>query len=266
MSLGSDVKITNENEPLNLKKDDYNNLIKQVIESGVISNNDWLEQDKLLASDGASDDWFGISVSIDRDYAIIGAMRDDDNGAESGSAYIFKRTGTTWTQEAKLLASDGEFSDCFGFSVSISGNRVVIGALGDDTFIGSAYVFSRVDHPPNIPVIGGPNSGKPGTSYDFTFNAVEPDGDDVRYIINWGDTTSNTTIFAPSGTNVTVSHTWATEGEYTITAKAEDEFGLIGPEATKTVTMPRSREVQQMLFYRLLEHFPILQKILNLIK
>jgi hypothetical protein len=133
--------ILSKNETLNMKNDERNNLIKQVIEGGVILKGNWLEQDKLLASDGAERDWFGLSVSIDGDYAIVGAYLDDDNGEHSGSAYIFKRSGTAWTEQAKLLASDGEYWDHFGYSVSIDGDYAIVGADGGDG--GSAYVFKR---------------------------------------------------------------------------------------------------------------------------
>ncbi|MCH7566943.1 MAG: choice-of-anchor D domain-containing protein, partial [Nitrospirae bacterium] len=66
---------------------------------------------KITASDGAVNDNFGSSVSISGDYAVVGAMGDDDNGTDAGSAYVFKRTGTSWAQEAKLLASDGAADD-----------------------------------------------------------------------------------------------------------------------------------------------------------
>jgi len=108
----------------------------------------WTEQDKLLASDGAEDDHFGGSVSIDDNYAIIGAHLDDDNGDDSGSAYVFKCDGATWTQQAKLLASDGKTGDLFGYSVSISGGYAIVGAYCDNYFgfnSGSAYIFKRDD-------------------------------------------------------------------------------------------------------------------------
>ena len=99
---------------------------------------------KLLPSDGAASGRFGNSVSISGDYAIVGTKGDDG----TGSAYVFKRTGTSWAQEAKLLASDGAVGDLFGESVSISGDYAVVGALGDDdngSESGSAYVFKRDD-------------------------------------------------------------------------------------------------------------------------
>jgi len=106
----------------------------------------WTQQAKLLASDGYSSDDFGFSVSIDGEYTIVGAYGDSDNGYQSGSAYIFKRNGEIWTQQAKLLASDGYDNDCFGVSVSIDGEYVIVGAIYDDdngSNSGSAYIFKR---------------------------------------------------------------------------------------------------------------------------
>ncbi len=106
----------------------------------------WTQQQKLTASDGvgggtAVGDLFGWSAAISGDYAVIGAFADDDNGDASGSAYIFRRSGSTWTQQQKLTASDGTANDIFGAAVAISGDYVIIGAQGDGA--GSAYVFQR---------------------------------------------------------------------------------------------------------------------------
>jgi hypothetical protein len=106
----------------------------------------WEEQAKLLASDGAANDLFGYSVSISGDYVIVGAPYDNDKGFDSGSAYIFKRDGTIWTQQQNLTASDGAALDYFGCSVSISGDYTIVGAHQDDdkgTDSGSAYIFKR---------------------------------------------------------------------------------------------------------------------------
>jgi hypothetical protein len=103
----------------------------------------WTQQTKLHASDGAAGDWFGWSVSLDGNTALVSAPDDDDNGDIAGSAYVFTRTGTTWSQQAKLLASDGAGGDEFGYSVSLSGDTALIGAIGDDSTRGSAYVFTR---------------------------------------------------------------------------------------------------------------------------
>ena len=112
----------------------------------VRSGTTWTQQAKLLASDGAAGDEFGFSVAVSGDTAVVGAFRDDDKGTESGSAYVFVRSGTTWTQQAKLLASDGRLFDIFGISIAVSGDTVVVGASFDDdngSASGSAYVFAR---------------------------------------------------------------------------------------------------------------------------
>jgi hypothetical protein len=106
----------------------------------------WSEEQKLLSSDGAAQDQFGYNIAIDGDTVLIGAWLDNDNGFDSGSAYVFTRTDATWTQQAKLIASDGALNDEFGFAVSLDGNTALIGAIGDDdngVDSGSAYVFTR---------------------------------------------------------------------------------------------------------------------------
>ena len=107
----------------------------------------WIQQQKLLPSDSALDDTFGLCVSLDGDTALIGSGWDDnENGVDAGSAYVFTRTGTTCTQQAKLLALDGAAGDCFGASVALSGDNALIGAVFDDdngVDSGSAYMFTR---------------------------------------------------------------------------------------------------------------------------
>ncbi|MDP8239591.1 MAG: T9SS type A sorting domain-containing protein [Candidatus Hatepunaea meridiana] len=105
---------------------------------------DWTQQVKLTANDAAEYDYFGYSVSIDDDYAVIGARGNDDDGEDSGSAYIFVRDGDDWREQAKLTADDAAARDYFGFSVSISGDYSVVGAYGnndDGEDSGSAYIF-----------------------------------------------------------------------------------------------------------------------------
>ena len=106
----------------------------------------WTEEAKITPSDAAAGDNFGYSVSLDGDRALIGAFRDDDTGGDSGSTYVFRFDGTTWIEEAKLTASDAAAGDWFGHSVSLEGDRALIGAFGDadaGVLTGSAYVFHR---------------------------------------------------------------------------------------------------------------------------
>jgi len=97
---------------------------------------------KLLATDGAAGDYFGCQVDIDGNNAVIGAYQDDDNGSESGAAYLFD--ATTGEQLHKLVPDQGAVGDNFGFDVAISGELAVIGAIGNGTPScneGCGYVF-----------------------------------------------------------------------------------------------------------------------------
>ncbi len=134
------------------------------------TNNTWSQQAKLVASDGAAVDFFGKSVAIDGDYIIIGA----ENNLTKGAAYIFLRTGTTWAQQAKLTDPVSAVGDEFGSSVSISGEYVVIGALGDDSYTGSAYIFQRTG------AVWGPKvklTAPSGDTFDYFGESVSISGD-----------------------------------------------------------------------------------------
>ncbi len=186
--------------------------------SGII----WTYQQKLLASDGTEYDEFGFSVSLSGNTALIGAVRDDDF---KGSAYVFTRSGTTWSQQAKLIASDGAAVDCFGRRVSLDNDIALIGAPSDDdngAQSGSAYIFEQPNQPPNPPTIHGPASGKVGQLYSYTFNSTDPDGDEVYYFVDWGDTASGWLGPFVSGVEVTLQHTWNRTDVYYILADAKD--------------------------------------------
>ena len=88
------------------------------------SNGDWTGQQKLAG--GSS------SIAVSDDTAVRG---------RSGSAYVYVRSNGVWSEQQKLTASDGAAEDQFGFSVSIDDDTAVIGAYGDGTFSGSAYVY-----------------------------------------------------------------------------------------------------------------------------
>lgn len=101
----------------------------------------WICQARLTASDGARNDRFGSSVSISGDYAIVGAPGHGD--LDTGAGYIFKRTGKTWVQEAKISYSYVGAGTAVGLSVSLDGDCAVVGAPGDNRNIGAAFIFSR---------------------------------------------------------------------------------------------------------------------------
>ena len=111
------------------------------VQSGTV----WSLQARLVSSDIAVDDFFGWSVALSGDTALVGAYKDDDNGSESGSAYVFTRSGTTWTQHQKLITSDGAGGDRFAWALALEGNTALIGAQDDDqgSSSGSVYVFTE---------------------------------------------------------------------------------------------------------------------------
>jgi hypothetical protein len=263
------VSIDGDTALIGTRDDDDNGINSGSAYIFIRNGTTWSQQTKLHASDGTEGDRFGRSVSIDGDTALIGAWGDDNNGDYSGSAYIFIRNGTTWSQQAKLHASDGTEGDYFGRSVSIDGDTPIIGAYGDDDngdYSGSVYVFTKEipNHPPSAPTIDGTNSGKSGVEYDFVFNSIDPDSYDVRFIINWGDGDNETTTFTSSGTDLTVSHSWATKGTYIISAKAQNEYGAESNLTTFEITIPRSKATIDFLFMRFLEKFQLLHILLQI--
>ncbi len=109
----------------------------------------WGEADRLASSSGAAGDRFGCAVDLDGDTALIGAHAVDTHsgGLNAGAAYVFVRQGTTWVEQAELLASDGAPGDRLGGYVALSGGTAIVSAVRHDTSwlidAGAAYVFVR---------------------------------------------------------------------------------------------------------------------------
>ena len=102
-----------------------------------------LSQTKLIPSDGLTNSRFGHTVDVIPGRAMTGAYADNDNGSNSGSAYIYEYDGATWV-ETKLIASDGQSWDWYGYSVATSGDRAVVGAPRDDdngNSSGALYIY-----------------------------------------------------------------------------------------------------------------------------
>lgn len=108
------------------------------------SGTTWTEQSKLTASDTTANNAFGRSVAIKGDIIVVGARGDADGGLGAGAAYVFQRDGNTWTEQAKLTASDATAMNGFGISVAIEGDTVVIGVgWSTDMDFQAAWVFQR---------------------------------------------------------------------------------------------------------------------------
>ena len=107
----------------------------------------WDKGTRLILINGiASDDWFGKSVALSGDMALIGAPYSDEKGNDSGAAYIFHRMNGLWKEESKLVPTYGASNDYFGDDVALSGYTAIIGSPYDDDVgfnSGSVYVFVR---------------------------------------------------------------------------------------------------------------------------
>jgi hypothetical protein len=153
---------------------------------------------------------------------------------------VFTRTGTTWTRQQKLLASDGAILDYFGCSVSISGDTALIGVSGDDDNgkdSGSAYVFIK----------GGENQSNEPSLADFTWVPSNPeqnqtitfnasasnniDGFILLYEWDW----NNHGKYEESYTAPTTTHSWIQAGNYSVPLQITDNNYVT---CTKTITIP----------------------------
>jgi hypothetical protein len=107
----------------------------------------WGQQQKLVASDGAAFDNFGHSVSVSGDTALVGKVGFPGPPPIAGSVYAFVRSGSTWTEQQKLGASDATAGDRFGAAAAVAGDMALAGAPSDDhvggVHAGSAYVLVR---------------------------------------------------------------------------------------------------------------------------
>jgi hypothetical protein len=196
----------------------------------------WTQQAKLLPSDGTTGDSFGGGVSLSGDTTLVGAGGNDDNGPESGSAYIFVRANETWTQEAKLLASDGSAGDVFGWDVALDHHTALVGAEWDDdngVDSGSAYVFTNMveNQPPVASFFWTPQN--PTANHPVSFDAsasYDPDGTITTYEWDW----NNDGVFEESHATPDAMHSWPQPGAYLVTLRITDDAAAAST-ITKTV-------------------------------
>ena len=126
--------------------------------------------------------------------------------------------------------------------------------------------LDSLNEPPSSPLINGPTSGKYGESYDYTLSAVAPDGDDVFIYVEFCEDCADTIWNGPlsSGEELIISHSWVTEGEYTIRAQAKDSYDALSEWSTLSVSMPKNKSYNDFnpWFFRLIQRFLILEFLL----
>ncbi|MBK9306700.1 MAG: cadherin-like beta sandwich domain-containing protein [Nitrospira sp.] len=153
----------------------HNNLASNAGAAYVFARNGttWAQQAYLKASNTGADDWFGYSVAISGDTIAVGAMNEDgsatgvngadnDGTADSGAVYIFTRSGTTWSHQAYVKASNAGNTDQFGRTVALSGDTLAVGAAGEDSNLTGVTAGS-----PNEGATGNGSSDS-GAVYVFT--------------------------------------------------------------------------------------------------
>ncbi|QDU55292.1 FG-GAP repeat protein [Aeoliella mucimassa] len=146
---------------------------------------------KLTPNDAAANDYFGFSLAIEGDLALIGAFGDDDNGHNSGAAYLFD--ALTGEQRAKLVAIDGAAGDGLGRAVALSGPMAMLGAYWDSDQgdrAGSAYVFEVASTAQVAKLVA--RDGQPD---DFFGESVALSGS-TAIVGAWGDDTAGATAGA----------------------------------------------------------------------
>ncbi len=144
------------------------------------SGKKWKEQIKLVAPEPALDDRFGEAVAIYRHTAVVGASKDDDNGKNSGSVFVYVFDGESWKPQAKIVPDDLAGSDAFGEAVSIDENTLAVGAPAhthsDVRFAGAVYVFVREgdkwEQQAKLTADDPGKSSQFGSCISLTFNTV----------------------------------------------------------------------------------------------
>ncbi len=151
----------------------------------------WTETQKIIASDGQSNDGFGKAIAIDVDRIVVGAEGVDEAATSAGAAYVFDETSGTWSETQKLLASNAGGFDYFGNTVSVSGDKVVVGAYGNGTmgsYAGMAYVFELSSGTwSETQTFFNPN----GENYDYYGCSVSISGETVIIGASGDNTASN---------------------------------------------------------------------------
>jgi len=180
------------------------------------SGSTWTQRAKLTATGGAPGDRFGYAVALSGSVAVIGATGSNSN---TGAAYVFTGSGSTWTQQAKLTAADGAAGDYFGYAVALSGSTALVGAPGKSTSTGAAYVYAGS-----------------GSSWPQQAELTAPDPATTAYF-GWSVALSGSTalVGAPGNNNYTGTayvftgsgSSWPQQAEFTGSGSAQGgKFGI----------------------------------------
>ena len=169
-----------------------------------------------------------------------------------------------------IIWNGNEHHDNHGnsFGDIIPGNiQVVMGVYNNQNGFVDETVKAFVNNPPYAPEIDGPNIGKEGKTYDFTFVSEDPENNSLFYYVDWGDETINN-WFGPfdSGETVTINHNWSERGKYIIKARAKTMNGLVGPWGNLEIKIPKNKLFSFNPLLRFFERFQIFEVFLRLLE
>ncbi len=204
----------------------FTNSIKGAIYVFERSGAKWDSGTKLAGSDSGTSDNFGFSVDIDGNTIVVGAPNHDLSGfGEDGAAYVLSRSArmgakATWAQDAKIVAGDAGNGDMFGISAAIDGGRIVVGASGNDSNKGAAYVFSGGSWTQEAKLVGSDTlaGDEVGTDVDISGNLVIAGAP----FATWGGPMEGAAYVFSTSVRQSGKATWTQDGKLT----AEDGAGL----------------------------------------
>jgi hypothetical protein len=195
----------------------------------------WGERMELFGADTSNNDWFGYSVSMDADSAVVGAYKDNGLAFESGAAYVFGRNyggADNFGQSHKLLPLDGEIGDRFGYSVAVSGTSAASGAIFADpsgTNSGSAYAFDLAGLPVAYCTAGTSASGcQASISATGTPSASLPSG--FSLVVTGAEGAKNGVFFM--GINGRQANPWGSSSSRQCVVPPVRRLGLINGTGT----------------------------------
>jgi len=127
--------------------------------------------------------------------------------------------------------------------------------------------ISSANQPPTNPTIAGPKQGNPGIEYTYTFQATDPNHDQLYYYIDWGDNNHEEWIGPyTSNQEITLNHIWTEKGNYVIKAKVKDIFDDESDWTQLAITMPtiqQKTKLQTPILHRITSTFPLLKHLVN---
>ncbi|KYK31485.1 MAG: hypothetical protein AYK22_07860 [Thermoplasmatales archaeon SG8-52-3] len=255
-----------------LKIDTNGNFIWVVRGGGTSSDCGWgidvdYEKNSYITGVFQGSITFGSTTITSQGIKDVYVAKLDDNGDWQ---WALSAGGADWDEGYAIAVNNNGYVFATGyFDGSATFGSTTLTTEGDyDVFV-AKISHDGVNLPPSLPTIDGPNSGKSGIEYDYTFNSIDPEDDSIMYIIDWGDDQSEWTEYSESGVDFILKHIWDEDGLFTIKAKAKDIYDAESDWTEFEVEIPRNSVTFFSVITRFFELSPnafiILRKILAIL-